>query len=253
MADRLVRGRVREAAPGRGDLGRKCSFSPERWACTGESQDSRRGDWEGWEGICQAEQGPCPSGAGVDPGWTVGGRVSAPQTCTRELGGSEVSLPALLPGKLTHKAYLTPPPSSQQRRRRERERLVPELIGVAGTFNLVACPATCSLRAPSTASLIGGVRARDVDPNLSFQSHPLQQPCCPQVAGGTERAPQTPSLTARQTAGVLQGCSVARWLNRQTCHISRMTRAGPQSPCRGGERVDSSGLPSGPTRTSHTQ
>lgn len=54
-----------------------------------------------------------------------------------------------------------------------------------------------------------------MDPNLSFQSHSLQQPCCPQVAGGTERAPQTPSLTARQTAGVRQGCSVALWPDDQ--------------------------------------
>lgn len=72
---------------------------------------------------CQAKQGFCSSGTGVSPlDEQTRGRVSVPQTCTMGPGGSEVSLPVWLPGKLRYSAYLTPPPSSQQRRRREREK-----------------------------------------------------------------------------------------------------------------------------------
>lgn len=68
----------------------------ECWPCIRESQGSKKGNWEGWDGML-------PSQAGAlliwhrseSPGWTESGdRVSVPQTCTRELGGLEVSLPS---------------------------------------------------------------------------------------------------------------------------------------------------------------
>lgn len=85
------------------------------------TQKEETGEGVGGRARCQAKQGFCSSGTGsLDE--QSRGRVSVPQTCTRGPGGSEVSLPAWLPGKLRYSAYLTPPPSSQQRRRREREK-----------------------------------------------------------------------------------------------------------------------------------
>lgn len=122
--DSLPRDHVEKTAWGGGDRKGSLSSPLEHWACRQESQDSRKGHWGGQEGTLPSQAGALLIWHRNESTWRTesGGRGSVPRTCTRELGGSEVSLPTLLPGKLTHLAYLTPPPSSRQRKRREREK-----------------------------------------------------------------------------------------------------------------------------------
>lgn len=156
---------------GQGALRKDIVFSPRCWTCTEESQDSRRGNWGRRVARCQAKQGFCSSGTGVSPlDKQSRGRVSVPQTCTRGPGGSEVSLPAWLPGKLRYSAYLTPPSQlSAEEEERKRERLVPQFTRVVGAFTWWHVP-PWGLWAPDTPLQTGDMRTRDMDPNLGFQS-----------------------------------------------------------------------------------
>lgn len=100
---------------------------------------------------------------------------------------------------------LPDPPSqlSAEEEERKRERLVPEFTRVVGAFALWQAPPWVS----NTPSLTGGMRARDVDPNLGFQSQKLTTAAMLLLGGCRDREGTSDTITHSQEGrpGVLQG------------------------------------------------